>query len=409
MPLPAELSTITTALIIQLTNAERAKAGLGQLETSPALSQAAVEKAQDMLNHDYFAHISPAGVTPWFWMVKHNYSYRLAGENLAIDFTEAEDVVVAWMNSPSHRANVLNADYVETGVGVLTGEFEGATSTVVVHMFGLPLEAAATTQEPAVAGEPAVLASEPAPAIPEATPLPAPTVTILSEVAQHVLGVNVTGQAGTVISLFVNSQLRAEVTLPPSGTIFHELALNELPDGEIVVRAQARDAGGRSSELSEPQIVVKDTQGPEIPEDAVSYIVSPATDAPAALVRVAVQDFATLTVSSNDAQLIFGPTDTIVVPLSAASSTLAFADAYGNARGLSGHIQLPSFYSEADTSYLGSPARFSQIVRRLTGATLVSIVILLSLAVAIRVQVQRPRMIAHTFLVLVLAAALLLV
>lgn len=162
-PVQAELSTITTERILQLTNAERTKRGLHALTTNPKLMQAAQEKGDDMLKHDYFAHISPSGVTPWFWMNKENYSYQVAGENLAIDFVEAEDVVAAWIASPSHKENMLLPDYTETGVAVVTGEFEGGTSTIVVHMFGRPLGAAAA--EPKATSTP----------MPEPTQPPTPT------------------------------------------------------------------------------------------------------------------------------------------------------------------------------------------------------------------------------------------
>jgi hypothetical protein len=412
MPLPAELSTITTARIIQLTNAERAKAGLGELTISDALSRAAVHKAQDMLDHDYFAHISPAGVTPWFWISKENYSYRLAGENLAIDFTEAEDVAAAWMASPSHRDNILRADYAETGVGVLTGEFEGATSTVVVHMFGLPAAAAVLSQNrlPAAAGEPAVLAASP-PAVPAATAVPeTPTVTVPASAAvQNTLGVTIVGEADTIVSLLVNSQPRADITLPPSGTLEYSLTLDGLPDGELIIRAQARDGLGRASALSEPNVVTKDTRGPEISDGAVTLIVSPATDEPAALLRLAGEDVASLTITTGGTELAFVPTDAIVIPLSATAAHLAFADAHGNISDVPEQILLPSFYAEPDVSYLNSPARFSRVIRRLTIGTLLALLILLTMAVAIRIQIQHPRMIMHTIFVLALATALLLI
>ncbi|MEO6078021.1 MAG: CAP domain-containing protein, partial [Candidatus Andersenbacteria bacterium] len=79
-------------------------------------------------------------------------------ENLAIDFTQAEDVVSAWLASPKHKENMLRADYTETGVAVLSGEFKGATSIIVVHMFGKPLTTLAVASPvPTVA--PAVQAS----------------------------------------------------------------------------------------------------------------------------------------------------------------------------------------------------------------------------------------------------------
>src|SRR3989344_3328990 len=79
MPASAELSTITTARIIEFTNEKRRQAGLNELKSNLVLTQAAEAKAADMLAEDYFAHISPAGVTPWFWMHKAGYTYRVAG------------------------------------------------------------------------------------------------------------------------------------------------------------------------------------------------------------------------------------------------------------------------------------------------------------------------------------------
>lgn len=167
-PVTAELATITTERIVQLTNTERTKRNLTVLKTNTRLTQAARNKGEDMLNNDYFAHISPSGVTPWFWMNKEGYSYQVAGENLAIDFLEAEDVVAAWIASPSHKENMLLPDYTETGVAVVTGEFEGGTSTIVVHMFGRP--------SGAVASESSV--PEPTPtAAPETKPVPSPVIT----------------------------------------------------------------------------------------------------------------------------------------------------------------------------------------------------------------------------------------
>src|SRR3989344_7522607 len=146
-PNTADLSTITQDRMVQLTNQARKEAGLPALSINSKLGQAAALKGQDMLASAYFAHISPSGVTPWFWMKKTGYEYTVAGENLAIDFGEAEDVVSAWLHSPSHKANLLNKEYTETGIAVVSGEFQGGTSTIVVHMFGKALHAAEATGE----------------------------------------------------------------------------------------------------------------------------------------------------------------------------------------------------------------------------------------------------------------------
>ena len=64
------------------------------------------EDPTDMAEKSYFAHTSPEGLTPWYWITLAGYRFSLAGENLAIDFTESEDVENAWMNSPAHRASI---------------------------------------------------------------------------------------------------------------------------------------------------------------------------------------------------------------------------------------------------------------------------------------------------------------
>lgn len=171
-PNTAYLSTITTSRIVQLTNVERKKVGAKELTVNSKLAQAAQQKGQDMLANQYFAHISPSGVTPWFWMKKVGYSYSVAGENLAIDFVDAENVVTAWLNSPTHKANMLSKEYTETGVAVVTGAFEGGTSIIVVHMFGLPLGESVASSTPKATPTPA-----PVVAAAKTTPTPTPSAT----------------------------------------------------------------------------------------------------------------------------------------------------------------------------------------------------------------------------------------
>lgn len=184
-PATADLSTITSARIVQLTNEERRKAGLHELKVSPQLTDSAQQKGNDMLKEDYFAHISPSGVTPWFWLKKVGYNYQVAGENLAVDFTEAEAVVAAWMASPSHRENMLLPEYTEIGIGVATGEFQGGTSTTVVQHFALPVGevtpqttgstlAAKVNPKPLPTPVPAMPMSVPT-VIPTPAPTPVPT------------------------------------------------------------------------------------------------------------------------------------------------------------------------------------------------------------------------------------------
>ena len=104
------------------------------------MQKAAEEKAQDMIDNNYFAHISPQGKSPWDWINKNNYNYRYAGENLAIGFANAKEQQQAWMDSPTHKKNILNKNYDETGVAVKQGVIDGHEAIVVVQMFGKQLQ-----------------------------------------------------------------------------------------------------------------------------------------------------------------------------------------------------------------------------------------------------------------------------
>ncbi len=122
--------------IVKATNAYRQENGLSELHPDPALSQAAKEKAEDMFADDYWAHVAPDGAQPWFFITEAGYDYIYAGENLAKDFQKSDAVVVAWIESPSHRQNILNDKFKDIGVAVVNGTLDGYETTLVVQMFG---------------------------------------------------------------------------------------------------------------------------------------------------------------------------------------------------------------------------------------------------------------------------------
>ena len=156
-------SAITPSNIISLTNETRRNLDLPELTSDPKLMQAAQAKAEDMFLNGYFAHTSPAGITPWYWFKTFGYNYRSAGENLAAHFVQAEDIEAGWMASPTHRDNIVSGRYNEIGVGVAQGVFEDYQTTFVVQMFGYELDQAPAVQETeTVASEPVTEAvSEP--------------------------------------------------------------------------------------------------------------------------------------------------------------------------------------------------------------------------------------------------------
>lgn len=127
---------ITMDKLLTLVNQKRVESGLTPLNISSELSTAATQKASDMLSQDYWAHISPTGTTPWEFINTSGYEYLYAGENLARNFMTSEEVVEAWMNSPTHRANILKAEYTDIGLAVLNGKLKGEETTLVVQQFG---------------------------------------------------------------------------------------------------------------------------------------------------------------------------------------------------------------------------------------------------------------------------------
>lgn len=127
---------VTRTTLITLLNQERVSLGLQPLVENQKLDEAALLKAKDILEKDYFSHQSPEGITPWYWFLKTGYNYKYAGENLAIGFLNSKDVYKAWFNSISHKENMINPNYREIGTAILTGDFQGNNTTVIVQLFG---------------------------------------------------------------------------------------------------------------------------------------------------------------------------------------------------------------------------------------------------------------------------------
>ncbi len=109
--------------ILNLVNQERQKLGLKDLKLDSLLSKVATEKARDMDENNYFSHTSPTYGSPFDMMASYGVSYRYAGENIASGYTSAEAVMKGWMNSPGHRANIVNANFTKLGVGKVNGQW----------------------------------------------------------------------------------------------------------------------------------------------------------------------------------------------------------------------------------------------------------------------------------------------
>ncbi len=149
--------------LLESTNQMRAEAGLQPLRYNKSLDEAAHNKGTDMSLRDYWSHTTPDGLEPWVFIEQRDYKFQKAAENLAFGFSTSKSTVAGWMNSPGHRANILDPDLQEVGFGIINApNYQGkGPETIVVAMYGQPLIANASS-------------SVPLPVKPTSTPAPTP-------------------------------------------------------------------------------------------------------------------------------------------------------------------------------------------------------------------------------------------
>lgn len=176
-------SAVSSSEIIRLTNIERERIGLSPVTEDPRLSAAALKKAENMFEENYWAHFSPSGKDPWGFINGAGYRFSYAGENLAKSFYESDEVVKAWMASRTHRENLLNKHYQHIGIAVLEGTLNGEKTTLVVQEFGTPVDTAIAAVPPDAAVQSAQTPSESGPSaqpsepaeLAQASPVTAPS------------------------------------------------------------------------------------------------------------------------------------------------------------------------------------------------------------------------------------------
>lgn len=149
--------------LLSETNARRGSNGIGGLLLNSQLTTAAQNKANDMAARNYWSHATPDGREPWWFVSNAGYRYVTVGENLAYGFDNSNTTLTGWMDSPGHRANILNTSFRDIGFGIANVEdYQGSgPQTIVVAMYGS-------------AAQPAPAAPAPAPAAPAPVPAPAP-------------------------------------------------------------------------------------------------------------------------------------------------------------------------------------------------------------------------------------------
>jgi len=182
--MPAESAAVDSQILMVLVNEERQARNLNTLATDTALQQAAAGKAQDMIDRDYFAHVDPDGHYVWPRIDAAGYgSYEILGENLALDFLTAEGMVKAWLDSPTHRENLLHVKFRDQGLAALYGDYDGRYTNLTASLFGSKYISAHAPPAPKPTPPPPLPTPSPPPvvkSVPPATPpqsLATPTAT----------------------------------------------------------------------------------------------------------------------------------------------------------------------------------------------------------------------------------------
>lgn len=144
--LPIETFTMPDMLksfadkIIAQTNEIRNKQGIKSLTGEVKLFSSANHKSWDMVQNNYFEHVSPSGKHLRDFLQEVDYNYQVAGENLAVGFFNVDDIVEAWVNSPKHYTNLIDKDFQDIGIGMAVGQYKGVENVIfVTQHFGEPM------------------------------------------------------------------------------------------------------------------------------------------------------------------------------------------------------------------------------------------------------------------------------
>lgn len=132
-------TTISISELATKTNEVRISNKLNALSIDQRLNAAAQNKADDMIKNNYWSHESPNGATPWYWIDQAGYSYDVAGENLAKNYSDSSEIMRAWMGSETHRQNILNQKFTSMGFAVSEGVIGAKVTTIIVAYYGAPL------------------------------------------------------------------------------------------------------------------------------------------------------------------------------------------------------------------------------------------------------------------------------
>jgi hypothetical protein len=138
----AYATDISSTGLLESTNQRRQSGGQPDLRLNEQLAKAAQAKASDMVSQDYWSHATPDGKQPWYFIEKSGYEYSKAAENLAYGFGGNDSAISGWMNSPQHRANILDGALKEVGFGIAnSADYQNSgPQTIVAAIYAAPAE-----------------------------------------------------------------------------------------------------------------------------------------------------------------------------------------------------------------------------------------------------------------------------
>jgi hypothetical protein len=249
-------------------NQERSLRFISQVTYNSKLAVAADSKAKDMIERSYFSHIDPDGNYVWPRIQAAGFTpHLILGENLAMDFTSASEVMTAWMNSPTHRDNIVNEKFQNQGLSSVAGLYEPDHETImVVSLFGTLLKTTSPTPKPS----PAPSQSTPPPPSPTpTTPSPAGKITISENInitttslSGHVLvaiDVNIEGTP-TLVTARLKSQSISLIAGPQSGQFKGTFTFDQTEViTDEVLTIEARNKSGEKITLNQAVTIPTDS------------------------------------------------------------------------------------------------------------------------------------------------------
>lgn len=252
-------AAIDFTTLYQLHNEEREKYDLPALSINTSLIDSASTKAGEMMDYNCWSHYCPEGTTPWKYFDEAGYRYVYAGENLAEGFNSNDGTIRAWINSPSHRDNILNPKFDEIGIVILSGDYQGISDNmlIVVHFGTRKSSSYSLTQkeEPTSSDNSTIRISSPE------------DNSVLSDQHPEVVG---TGPRDSNIEIYFNDDLDGSVIA--RGQNFTYRPPQEKPEGYYKIDVKSFDADSKLLAESEPINITIDTTPPNIIKESIKVI-----------------------------------------------------------------------------------------------------------------------------------------